>query len=99
MAEHGRDDLLGAMRQEDIPAGPVNTVSEALAAMESAHGGRWLQAAEGIRLAPDPIRIDGERLPLSNPPPRLGEQTDEVLLEAGLTREEIAELRNRGVVA
>ena len=99
MAAQGRDDLLAAMRQEDIPSGPVNTVSEALAAMESAHGGRWLQVAEGIRLAPDPIRIDGERLPLSEPPPRLGEQTDEVLLEAGLSREEIAELRDRGVVA
>jgi crotonobetainyl-CoA:carnitine CoA-transferase CaiB-like acyl-CoA transferase len=98
IAGQGRDDLLAALRQEEIPAGSVNTVSEALAAMESAHGGRWLQAAGGIRLAPDPIRIDGERLPLSNPPPRLGEQTDEVLLEAGLSREEIAELRSRGVV-
>jgi crotonobetainyl-CoA:carnitine CoA-transferase CaiB-like acyl-CoA transferase len=99
MAGHGRDDLLAALRQEDIPAGPVNTVSEALAAMESAHGGRWLQVADGIRVPPDPIRIDGERLPLSSPPPRLGEQTDEVLLAAGLSREEIAELRSHGVVA
>ena len=94
-----RDDLLTALRQDDVPAGPVNTVSEALAAMEAAHGGRWLQVADGIRLPPDPIRIDGERLPLTTSPPRLGEQTDEVLLGAGLSGEEVADLRSHGVVA
>jgi crotonobetainyl-CoA:carnitine CoA-transferase CaiB-like acyl-CoA transferase len=74
-------------------------VSEAVAAMEAAHGGRWLQTADGIRLAPDPIRIDGQRLPLLSAPPRLGEHTDEVLLEAGLSAAEIADLRSHGVVA
>jgi crotonobetainyl-CoA:carnitine CoA-transferase CaiB-like acyl-CoA transferase len=29
----------------------------------------------------DPIRVDGERLPVRRPPPRLGEHTDEVLAE------------------
>jgi crotonobetainyl-CoA:carnitine CoA-transferase CaiB-like acyl-CoA transferase len=70
-----------------------------VAAMEAAHGGRWLQMAEGIRLPPDPIRIDGERLPLLSAPPRLGEQTDEVLLGAGMSAAEIDELRSHGVVA
>jgi crotonobetainyl-CoA:carnitine CoA-transferase CaiB-like acyl-CoA transferase len=94
-----RDELLAALADADVPAGPVNQVSEALAAMQAAHGGRWLEVADGIRLPPDPIRIDGARLPLMSAPPRLGEQTDEVLLEAGLGREEIAELRGHGVVA
>jgi crotonobetainyl-CoA:carnitine CoA-transferase CaiB-like acyl-CoA transferase len=32
------------------------------------------------------------------PAPALGEHTDEVLAEAGLSREEIADLRDRGIV-
>ncbi|MDP9249824.1 MAG: CoA transferase [Chloroflexota bacterium] len=99
IAQRERDELLAALAEADIPAGPVNQVSEALAAMEAAHGGRWLEVADGIRLPPNPIRIDGARLPLVSAPPRLGEQTDEVLLEAGLGREEIADLRGHRVVA
>ena len=48
---------LGALAAADVPAGPVNAVPEALAAM----GDRWVQEIDGIRLAPNPLRIDGER--------------------------------------
>ena len=81
-----------------MPAGPVNTVSDALAAMEAAHDGAWTQTADGMRLAPDPIRVDGRRLPLREAPPRLGEHTDAILGEAGLSREEIAALRAAGAI-
>jgi crotonobetainyl-CoA:carnitine CoA-transferase CaiB-like acyl-CoA transferase len=37
--------------------------------------------SDGMRLAPDPITVDGERAPLRRPPPRLGEHTSEVLAE------------------
>jgi crotonobetainyl-CoA:carnitine CoA-transferase CaiB-like acyl-CoA transferase len=75
----GRDALLSALEAADIPAGPVNGVGEAVAMMERAHGGSWLDVADGIRLAPSPIRVDGERATVRRPPPRLGEHTDEVL--------------------
>jgi crotonobetainyl-CoA:carnitine CoA-transferase CaiB-like acyl-CoA transferase len=99
IAERARDELIEAFTAADVPAGPVNTVSEALAAMQAAHDGSWTQTADGIRLAPDPIRIDGLRLPLRAAPPRLGEHTDEILGEAGLSLEEIGALRAAGVVA
>jgi crotonobetainyl-CoA:carnitine CoA-transferase CaiB-like acyl-CoA transferase len=35
-----------------------------------------------MRLAPDPIRVDGARLPVRRPPPLLGEHTDEVLRQS-----------------
>jgi crotonobetainyl-CoA:carnitine CoA-transferase CaiB-like acyl-CoA transferase len=72
-----RDELLVALAAADIPAGPVNRVREALRAM----GDGWTQAADGMQLAPDPIRVDGRRLPLRLPPPRLGEHTASVLAE------------------
>jgi crotonobetainyl-CoA:carnitine CoA-transferase CaiB-like acyl-CoA transferase len=93
-----RDELLGALAAADVPAGPLNRVSEALAAMEAAHHGSWTQALDGIRLPPDPIRVDGERLPLRLPPPRLGEHTEAVLAEAGFDSDEIAGLRAAGAI-
>jgi crotonobetainyl-CoA:carnitine CoA-transferase CaiB-like acyl-CoA transferase len=98
IAERGRDELVNALSAADVPAGPVNTVSEALALMEAAHDGAWTQSAEGMRLAPDPIRVDGKRLPLRAAPPRLGDGTDEILQLAGLSASEIAALRAQGAI-
>jgi crotonobetainyl-CoA:carnitine CoA-transferase CaiB-like acyl-CoA transferase len=93
-----RDEILEALAAADVPAGPVNTAGEALAAMEAAHTGRWLQERDAIPQAPDPILIDGERLPLRRAPPRLGEHTNEVLAGIGLDPADIRSLRERGVV-
>jgi len=98
IAERPRDELVIALTAADVPAGPVNMVSEALAAMEAAHDGGWTQTMEGMRLAPDPIRIDGQRLPLRIAPPRLGEGTDEILRVAGLGSDEISSLRAEGAI-
>ncbi|HEX6475014.1 MAG TPA: CoA transferase, partial [Candidatus Limnocylindria bacterium] len=75
------------------------SVGEALRGMEAAHDGAWVQGAAPMRLAPDPIRLDGESLPLRGAPPLLGEHTDEVLADLGLSAEEISRLRRDGVVA
>lgn len=98
IGERRRDELVRALSAADVPAGPVNTVSEALAAMEAAHDGAWTQSADGMRLAPDPIRVDGERLPLRAAPPRLGDGTDEILGEVGFSPEQIAALRAAGAI-
>ncbi|MBA2632301.1 MAG: CoA transferase [Chloroflexi bacterium] len=75
----GRDELVAALEAADVPAGPVNRVSEALAAMEAVHGQGWTDSLDGVRMAPAPIRVDGRRLPARLAPPRLGEHTDSVL--------------------
>jgi crotonobetainyl-CoA:carnitine CoA-transferase CaiB-like acyl-CoA transferase len=98
IGEWSRDELVAALTKTDVPAGPVNSVSEALAAMEAAHDGAWVQEVDGMRLAPAPIRVDGRRLPLRNPPPPFGAHTNEILLEAGLDAGEIAELRAAEVI-
>jgi len=98
IGEWARDELVAALTAADVPSGPVNSVSEALASMEAAHDGSWTQTADGMRIAPAPIRIDGERLPLRNPPPRFGGDADEILTEAGLSSEEIEALRAEGAI-
>jgi crotonobetainyl-CoA:carnitine CoA-transferase CaiB-like acyl-CoA transferase len=80
-----RDDLLATLAAADVPAGPVNRVSEAVAMMEAAAGGGWVQDRDGIHMVPDPIRVDGARLPVRLPPPRLGEHTASVLAELDQT--------------
>jgi formyl-CoA transferase len=79
IGSRSRDELLAALAAADVPSGPVNRVSEAVAMMEAAAGGDWVQEGDGIRMAPDPIRVDGGRLPVRLPPPRLGEHTESVL--------------------
>jgi crotonobetainyl-CoA:carnitine CoA-transferase CaiB-like acyl-CoA transferase len=99
VATRGRDELVGALRAADVPSGPVASVGEALGGMQAAHDGAWIQERGGMRLAPDPIRLDGRSLPLRGEPPLIGQHTDEVLGELGLDAAEIAELRTAGVVA
>jgi crotonobetainyl-CoA:carnitine CoA-transferase CaiB-like acyl-CoA transferase len=99
VADRGRDEVVAALRAVDVPAGPVASVGEAVHVMQEAHTGRWLQAAGEMRLAPDPIRLDGQSPPLRRPPPLLGEHTDEVLAELGLNGGEVRDLRERGVIA
>ncbi len=99
IATRRRDELVGALIAADVPAGPVNLVSEALAMMEATADGAWLQDIGMTRLAPNPIWVNGERLPAREAPPGLGEHTDAVLSEAGMDAERIAGLRAARVVA
>ncbi|MGH2418170.1 MAG: CoA transferase, partial [Candidatus Limnocylindria bacterium] len=75
MASWDRGALVDALAAADVPAGPVNSVSEALAAM----GDEWTQSIDGIKLPPTPFRLDGERPVVHLPPPLLGQHTDAIL--------------------
>ena len=75
IADRSRDELVVALLAADVPAGPVSTVPEALAAM----GEGWTTTLGGVVLAPSPIRVDGAILRARRPPPLLGEHTAEVL--------------------
>jgi crotonobetainyl-CoA:carnitine CoA-transferase CaiB-like acyl-CoA transferase len=66
--------------------------------MQFAHDGAWLQELDGMRLAPNPILVDGERTPLRIPPPRYGEHTHDVLQELGFDASTIDRLYASGVV-
>ena len=77
--------------------GPLNDVAEAMDDPQMRHRGMVAEVA-GRAVGPGPaIRLEegGEAM---RPAPALGEHTDEVLAEAGLSSEEIADLRDRRVV-
>jgi formyl-CoA transferase/CoA:oxalate CoA-transferase len=103
LAAWNRTDLLGALTAAGVPCAAVRSITEALADPQ-------LAAREMIvpleHVAAGPIRVLGSPLKLSDtpasvrtPPPSLGQHTDAVLREIGLSSEEIASLRSTGAVA
>jgi formyl-CoA transferase/CoA:oxalate CoA-transferase len=98
IAEWTRDDLVTAMVAADIPGGPVHGVGEAVTAMTEVEAD-WVMTVDGVRLPASPIRVDGERLTIHRPPPRLGEHTDEILGLVGVSADDLKVLRHQRVIA
>jgi len=94
-------DWLEQLEQSGIPAGPINTVLQALADPQAAHRGARLSAGGGalgiVPMVGSPIRLDGERIDAPLPPPALGEHGD--LLGEWVEAGELARLRAAGIVS
>ncbi len=91
---------LGELDKAGIPAGPINSISQALADPQAVHRGMRVTAEGGalgkVPLIGSPVRIDGERTDSELPPPALGEHGD--LLAEWLSADELARLRASGIV-
>ena len=84
-----------------IPAGPINTISQALADPQAIHRGARISAGGGllgdVPMVGNPIRLDGERSDAGLPPPALGEHGD--LLKEWADKEELQRLKAAGIVS
>jgi formyl-CoA transferase len=80
-----------------IPAGPINTISEALADVQAQHR-HMIRTIAGMPLSGSPMRIAGDRTDTDLPPPALGEHTEEILESLALDGLEVERLRSAGVV-
>jgi crotonobetainyl-CoA:carnitine CoA-transferase CaiB-like acyl-CoA transferase len=93
-----RDAWLDQLAGVEACVGPVNSPSEALHDPQVAFRG-LVAEVDGRPVGPaSPFVMDGERLQRLTPAPGLGQHTDEVLGEAGLSKEEIEALRASGTV-
>jgi len=79
------EQMLDAFRAAGVPCAPINSTSQALADVQVEHMG-WVQKLtlpNGIetRTFASPVRIDGSSLPITRPPPALGQHGAEVAKE------------------
>jgi len=83
---------LDQLEAAGIPAGPINSITQALAGVQAQHR-RMVRTIAGIPLVGSPMRLDGERADSDLPPPALGEHTQEVLATLGLEAQNVDRLR------
>ncbi|HYA34581.1 MAG TPA: CoA transferase, partial [Candidatus Binataceae bacterium] len=101
---HARDEILQLMIEKGIPSAPVREVEEVIEDPEVACRGALVDmdypGRGRVRVAGSPIKLSAVALQdtPSAPPPGLGEHTDQILGSIGVTPEEIAKLRNDGVI-
>src|SRR5204862_157858 len=62
---------LDQLEAAGIPAGPINSVTQALSDVQAQHRG-MVRALAGMPLVGSPVRLDGARADSELPPPRLG---------------------------
>lgn len=90
-------------REIDVPAAPVNSIGDALNLEQALARGMTIEMAhpgtsKPIKLVGSPLKLSDTPVSYSLPPPTLGQHTDEILKDAGLSPDEIAQLRAKGVI-
>jgi CoA:oxalate CoA-transferase len=85
-----------------LPVGPVQDSSDILACPHVAARQLLIDVPDPVlgqvRLVGSPVKLSGSTEPIARPAPQLGEHVDEVLAGLGRSPEEIAALREAGVV-
>lgn len=95
-------DLLERFRTHHVPCSAIHDMGQVVRDPQIA-ASQILRETERpntpgyVEIAP-PYRFDGTRPVTSRPPPRLGEDTDQVLAEAGLSPAEVEDLRASGAL-
>ena len=97
LANFRTQDLCEDLMQNGVPAGRVNTVSEAFSHPHVAH--RKMLVGEGdTRSIGIPVKLSSTPGTPGTHPPRFAQDTDEILLELGLSRADIDALKATGAI-
>jgi len=97
-----RADWIRDLSAAGVPCGAVRSVPEALSDPQVS-ARHMIEAVEHAVLGPikvlgTPIKMSDTVASIRTAPPTLGQHTDNVLAEFGLSEDEVADLRTRGVV-
>jgi len=100
--EKSKDEWLGLLDKQKIPAGPINDLKDVYSDPQVKHREmvRNLPHSLGVDVpqVATPIKYSKTDLEYKNAPPMLGQHTDEVLEELGLDASTIQDLKSKGVV-
>jgi crotonobetainyl-CoA:carnitine CoA-transferase CaiB-like acyl-CoA transferase len=101
-ATRERDEWLPLLEANDVPFAPERRLEDLADDPQVKHLDMFYDIEHPsrgtVRAAHRPIRYDGDQRSDYAPPPALGQHTDEVLREAGLPVEQIAGLREQGII-
>ncbi len=96
-----RDEWLAELEARGIPAGPINTLTEVFDDPQVQHRKMHRTLRRGgvdVPQVANPLRFDGDSSTSDVVPPELGQDSDQILAEMGLTQDDILRLRKAGVV-
>ena len=93
-AEH----WLSALEQAGIPAGPINGLTKAMSDLQTQHR-QMIRTIAGVPQIVSPVKMDDDRAVSDLPPPALGAHTAEVLVDLGLSDDEIERLTAGAIIA
>lgn len=107
LAQRKAAELAQLMEASGLPYAPIRKPEELLedehllatGGLADIHLTDGPKAGDVVKTTLLPVMMDGERLGVRRNPPRIGENTDELLAELGYSAEEIQALRQEQVVA
>jgi crotonobetainyl-CoA:carnitine CoA-transferase CaiB-like acyl-CoA transferase len=92
LAQHTMANIITGLEARKVPVGPINTVEQALRSDQAAARDTVISiAAEGVlggsvQLLGNPLKLSRTPIQYRAPPPRFGQDTDEVLTEYSETK-------------
>jgi crotonobetainyl-CoA:carnitine CoA-transferase CaiB-like acyl-CoA transferase len=102
MSQQPCSDWLSLLDDADIPCGPINDYAQVFADPQVAARGMMIETDHPVlgrlRTLGSPIKLSATPADASRRAPLLGEHTDEVLDELGLSAQEIEALRGSGAI-
>lgn len=102
IGKRSRADCIDALRVHGVPCGPINTIPEILADPQIVHRQmlRYLPhpTAGVVPQIVSPLNFLQAPLTFEQAPPLLGASTEKILQEIGITPEQFAALKARGVI-
>jgi len=99
-ASRPREEWLALFDEFDVPSSPINSVAEAMQDEQVRHREMVVEVppGSGRKFIDVPIRMRDSAKPESSRAPRLGEHTNSILAEIGLSEQEVKQLEREGVV-
>ncbi|MBI3360960.1 MAG: CoA transferase [Chloroflexi bacterium] len=95
------ENWLARLQEAEIPCGPINSVPDILSDPHYLARGNVVEMAHPagvLHTLANPVRLAGTPPTYRRLPPKLGEHTEEILSELGYAGEDIATMREKGIV-
>jgi len=102
LMQHDREHWLKEFSGLGVPFGPINTIHQTFEHPQALARGSVVEVehprAGPVKMVAPAVHYNGQRMPVTRPPPYLSQHTDEILKELRYSPKRIAQLRDQGVI-